>query len=464
VQKSLQQWVEELTQQDLPVFTKTRQALDALANLPDVTGSQISLASLPDPMMVLKAMRIANSGRSQRFAQPILTIEHAVMMNGLSASFNKMLEVPVLQPDQCSEGLLRVLARSCHAASQARDWAQLRLDMNVEEVFIAASLQELGELSLWLFAPQQLSSLPELRRNLGGEVAERELLGFTLDELTLALAAKWNLPPLIASALNPDECKAHARVRLVSLAKKLAFDAEWGWHHAVVLDDIATVAEMLRISPDDAGARIHRVAADTARSRSFPGLRHAATWLPMLPGEWPDEAEQTVAITPDSPFDAAMAEIAAHFDGTLNLNELMKLVLKGMRDGIGLKRLVFALLNHDRTQLQARFVVGTQEDAPLRQFRFDMRSPTLFSKMIAKQQAFWLNDETRPKVQTLLEGDVKRITEASHFFAMTVAVQNKVIGMFYADREDQALSGDAYEQFKQLCTQASVGMAHLAKS
>lgn len=471
MQKTLQEWVDALGQVDLPVFGETRQALITLENTHEVSGAQISAAVLPDPMMVLKVMRMANSGRSNRFAQPILTIEHSVMMVGMSASFGRMLACPVLEEAtalQLRGGLLTAVARACHAACQARDWALLRFDTNVEEVYIAALMQELGEMALWNIAPEQMQQLLALRREYGVAQAEQEVLGFSVDALTLALAGAWSLPPLIASALRPADCESNSRARLVSLARSLARHAERGWYDDTVMGDIAGVAETLRISLDDATARIHRTSAEMARTRAFPGIVPAAAWLPMLPGAWPDEEAVVADAMPAEtgtvdPFHTVMAEISAHMNGTLDLNELMKLVMKGMRDGIGLKRVVFALLSQDRAQLRARFVVGVPEGASLRQFQFDMRLPSLFSKMMGKQQAFWLNDETRPKVQALLDDEIRRITEADQFFVMTVAVHDKVIGMFYADSEQQAMDAGAYDKFKRLCTQTSLGMAHLAK-
>ncbi|OIQ85497.1 HDOD domain protein [mine drainage metagenome] len=462
MQKTLKDWVDVLVQADLPVLEQTRQALRTLEKSPEVAGVQITAATLPDPMMVLKVMRMVNSGRVSGFSQPILTIEHAMMMNGLSASFMKMLSCPVL--DEAAgpvtrAGLMTTAARACHAAYQARDWASMRLDMNVEEVYIAALMQELGEMALWSSAPEQMQALLKRRREVGAELAEQELFGFSLDELTLALAVAWNLPPLIASALRPADCELHPRARMVGVARRLARHAERGWHDEPVLQEVAALAEILRISPDDAAVRIHRTAVAAARHRPFAGVAPAATWLPMLPGPWPEEVEPAAV----DPFGAVMAGIASHLDGTLHLNELMKLVFKGMRDCIGLKRVVFALLTQDRSQLRARFVVGAPEHAPLRQFQFDVRLPTLFGRMMGRQQAFWLNDEVRPKVEGLLDDEIRRTTAVSQFFVMTVAVHGKVIGMFYADRDDAALDADAYGKFKQLCTQASLGMAHLSR-
>ncbi len=474
MQRTLQEWVAILDQIDLPILQGTRESLELLERAgSDVSGAKVAGIVLPDPMLVLRTMRMANSGRGSRFAQPVLTVEHAVMMIGLSASFGRMLAAPTveaaLEPD-VRAGLFGVAARASHAAFQARDWAFRRLDMNVEEVYTAALLQELAAMLLWISAPEQMQALIGLYRRKAREEAEREVFGCTLDSLSLELARAWNLPPLIAAAQQPHECDIHVRPRLVSLARKLARNAERGWYEEALQEDIAGVADALKSSLDETVARVHRVAAEVARTRVFTGASPAACWLPLLSGAWPDDedtGEEVIMPVEAEQQDhcrSAIAQIAAHLDGTLTLNDLMKLVVKGMRDGIKLKRIVFALLTQDRKQLRARFVVGAGEDSPLKQFQFDMGVPDLISKLMEKQQAFWLSDETRPRVQALLGGELLRITEGRPFYVMSVSVHGKTVGMFYADGDDQPLDANGYGMFKTLCTQAASGMAHLAKS
>ena len=480
MKKSLKAWVDDIGRIELPVFEQTLTALVPQKNaLPDASGSKIASIVLPDPFMVLKAMCMANTGRGGRFSQPILTVGHAVMMVGFTPSLDKMLAAPALEkttPPQVRTGLLAVAARAYHAAYHARDWAVMRLDTNVEEVYIAALLQELGAMVMWHVATDAMVELNRRYRKQDRIEAEQAVLGFALDDLTLALLQAWNLPPLISSALRSSECEAHARVRLVALARELARQTERGWYDDDLMLDIAVLAETLRMSVDETLARVHRVAADAARVRTFAGVTPAATWLPMLPGEWPDEeASQSAAPVvpaptdtspPPDPYQHALAQMAAQGNGTLNLNGLMTLVIRGMQQGIGLKRVVFALMTQDRLHLQAKFVVGAGESEALRQFRFALGAPTLISKVLEKQQAFWLNDETRVKVERLLDTEVQRITASRHFFIMSIGVNGKIIGLFYADAGEgnHPLATEAYDKFRKLCGQAAVSMASLAKS
>ncbi|MBU3735560.1 MAG: HDOD domain-containing protein, partial [Methylobacterium sp.] len=234
--KSLQEWESLFSGRDLPVLDETLQTLRVLSgNMGKVSGGDISGAVLPDPLMTLKVMRMANSGRSSRFAQPVTTIEHSVMLLGMTASFDRMLGVVTLSgalPPHAQAGLARTVARALHAADQARDWAVTRLDLNVDEVQIAAMLQELGEFALWTEIPDEMQRLDAERPGSDREAAAQQLLGFRCDELGLLLSRKWNLPPLIASAFLPSECEAHPRARLVAAARNLSRLAEHGWYDA----------------------------------------------------------------------------------------------------------------------------------------------------------------------------------------------------------------------------------------
>ncbi len=481
MKKSLQAWVDELTGFELPVFARTLASLHGLqSEAGNLSGAKIASSVLPDAMMVLKVMRLANSGRRGRFAQPILTIEHSVMMVGLNPVFDRLLVSQSLDsalPDDARSGLVRLASRSFHAAYQARDWSVLRLDMNVEEVYIAAMLQEMGAMCLWCVSPATMVELSHRYKSLPRSEAEEDVLGFTLDEMTLALAKAWNLPPLISSALIPSECDAHVRARLVAIARRMARDTESGWYGETLVEDVATLAEALRLSVDEINAKVHRSAVDCARTCRFDGVTPVAAWLPMLPGPWPDDAQEATAEISTSsisaadpgpaadPFQQALLNLSSHMDGTLTLDKVMMVVVRGMQQGIGLRRIVFALLTQDRKQLRARFVVGAEEGASLRQFNFDLTRPGLFVRLLEKQQSFWLNEEMRPKVAPLLDAHLLETISASQFFAMSVAVHGKVIGLFYADGGDgdHPLEPQQYDQFKQLCTRASQTMGHLAK-
>jgi len=161
-----------------------------------------------------------------------------------------------------------------------------------------------------------------------------------------------------------------------------------------------------------------------------------------------------------------MQEINQHLDGSLNLQQLMSLVMKGMHDGVGLSRVVFALLTPDRSMIKAKFVLGAEADSPLKKFEFDLKSPHLFARLVGKMQGLWLSASNQEKLLPLISPEIRLMIGNGEFYAMSVHVHDKPVGFFYADRRqgDCPLDEKSYEAFKMLCLGAAKGLAHLSSA
>jgi HD-like signal output (HDOD) protein len=444
------------------------QGIRQLQSNPQVSAAQVSAEVLADPMLTLKLMRLANANKRGEFAQRITTAEHAVMMLGLDATFGRLGETPVLErslPPEAAQGLLRCVARACHAAFQARAWALQRLDTSPEEVYVAVLLCHLGEMGLWVLEPERMLHLEKAALRQGWDEAEARTLGCSLETLSGVLANRYHLPPLVTSALQAELPDNQVRPRLVKLAVRLARDCWWGWHDASLTADLERIAEVRRLPLDEVVAQVHCTAVEFARRRTFAGVYPPARWLPMLPGTWPEEAPDVAASPmpqPDAPQDFTDGA-APRRAASLTLHDVVTQAARGMREGIGLKRVVFALLSRDRTTLEAKYMLGVEEGAPLRAFRFGMASRHLFSILMAKPQAIWMTEANRQKYATYLDAEITRITSGHEFFAMSLGVHGRMVGLFYADGDGAALTPAGYERFRQLCMQAATRMAHLAK-
>jgi HD-like signal output (HDOD) protein len=464
--QTIEEWVSQLAPLELPVMRSTLQALKKLQADPNVSAARIATAVLADPMMTLKLMRIVNARRQDEFAQRIATAEHAVMMLGLSATFNQLGATAILEDvleESAQHGLLRAVEKARHAATHARAWAVQRLDTNVEEVYIAALLHGVAEMALWVADAGSMAGVEKASRKLGWKSAQIEAYGFALPELSRVLLERWNMPPLVLDAVRPEATEAHKRPRGVMLANALVRDADVGWYGPAVIADLEEIAEARRMTPDDAAAQAHAQAAEFARRHAFPGVVPAATWLPMLPGEWPEE--QTAPIATSDPFQEVMEAIASKLEGSLTLHDLMVLVMRGMRDGIGLRRIVFALLTQDRSELKAKYTFGAEEGSLLKAFSFNMRDKHLFTALMGKPQAIWMSGDNRVKYAAYLTADILKTTDGHEFFAMSLSVHGKMVGLFYGDRagSGQRLDTASFEKFKALCTEAANSMVQLAR-
>jgi hypothetical protein len=173
-----------------------------------------------------------------------------------------------------------------------------------------------------------------------------------------------------------------------------------------------------------------------------------------------------VCLMPDhAQLQQAVEGIQTHLDGSLDLHEMMTLVLKGMHEGIGLNRIVFALITRDRCFLKAKYVYGAPSDSPLRHFEVNLSKPGLFPRLLDKMQGIWFSSSNAKTLSPMIPPEIHKQIGEGDFFAMSLFVQGKAVGLFYADRKHGACALDehAYLEFKKMCVLASEGLAHLAR-
>lgn len=482
--KSIQEWVQTFKDLDIPVLKKTGQDLLDLSNRSDnLTPPQIAAVVYRDPLMTLRVLRFVNALPRGRLAAEVTTVEHGIMMLGITPFFEQFKNLTYIE-DHLAEnsfafnGLMKVISRAHHAAYQAWDWAIFRNDFKAEEVYIGTLLQSLGEQVFWCFAPEVHEALIDSmrREKLPYLETQQKLLGFQFGQFQMAMASTWKLPEMYIDFMDPKYA-TFPRVIDIRLADSIARRADRGWFQEALLQDIKEVAVLLRQNEDDTVSRIHHNAIVAANQWEMYGVTPAAAWLPMLPGKWPVEnelehhattASATLVTACPVPQPAViqriMDEINEHLDGTLNLQQLMTLVLKGMHDGIGLSRVVFALMTPDRSMVKAKFVLGAEAHSPLRKFEFSLKSPHLFTKLLAKMQGLWLNSSNQAKLLPLLSPEVKQMIGDGEFYAMSVHVHDNPVGFFYVDRRpgNCPLDEHSYEAFKLLCLRAAQGLAHLS--
>lgn len=478
--KSLDEWVAETRLESLPVLRRTALALAWLAkNSDNASVPDIAEIVLHDPLMTLKVIGGVNSrlrGRSE-----VITVQSAVLMLGMPPFFNQFSALQTIE-DTLEEGskeragLLGTMMRAHHAAWQARDLAILRADFKAEEIYVGALLHDMGEMVLWCVAPDvMLKVLKSVRRDrISREEAESKLLGFTLWDFQRTLATAWRLPEMLLDFMDNAKV-AQPRAVMAILGAALARHAAGGWHSPKLLADYEVIAGQFNFSTDEVIAIIHHNAVVQGRHWEAFHVPPAAAWLPMLPGDWPvepdeDEIQEREAAAcllphPDE-LRRVMDEIGTHLDGTLNLHDMVSLVLQGMHQGIGLNRVLFALMTADRSMVRAKYVLGAEEDSPLRNFQFDMATPHLFSRLLGKMQSVWVNASNQANFASLMsDGLCRMIGGNQDFFAMSIFVHERPVGLIYADRRHGSCELDehCYMEFKRLCLRAAQGLAHLAR-
>jgi HD-like signal output (HDOD) protein len=257
-------WVDHFKDIDLPVLRHTVQQLTELREAAETINTR-KLATIieHDPLMTLRVFQLMAKRRGNRQSGEITTVERALVMMGTQNFYDSIESLPIIEQQlkgypKAMLGLLKVIARSRHAARWARDWALLRQNVSFDEITLAALLHDFVEILMWCFAPTLASQTKDRVAATPGRrtsSVQQEMFGASLDDIMIELTTIWGLPPLLRSLLNPDDAET-INVRNVKFAVDLARHTANGWDDAALPDDYRAIESLLHIGHSKLLARI----------------------------------------------------------------------------------------------------------------------------------------------------------------------------------------------------------------
>ena len=258
-------WLLLLSNNSLPVLRQTKRHIeDMRADIDRVDSRELAKVILQDPMMTVRVLAYIQPLHARALRHDITTIAGAIMMAGIEPFFHRFTDLISIEamlkeePPQALLNALQVIRRAQRAADYAQDWARRRHDVNVEEVRIAALLHDLAEILVCCFAPRLgLQMKAEQERNPGkrSTAIQAEILGFTLQELQLALCGIWHLPELLRNLIDEDN-RDLPRERNVSLAVRLARHSAHGWEDPALPDDYRDIGQLFNLTPEAVRERL----------------------------------------------------------------------------------------------------------------------------------------------------------------------------------------------------------------
>lgn len=483
-------WLARLQPGGIPTFRRTQEVLARLAPRREMlTAREIALEVLMDPFATLQLIH-AISEKMQRYGTEVATVEHALMMRGIGAFLDASVGLPVLEEtaagrDPRALATLHALTRRAqHAAWQARDFAVLHSDIHAEEVQVAAILHHLPEMLLWLRAPEAARELNRLRRKAPSCLeAEVAVLGMSLQSFRLELLEAWSIPELTRDLLD-EKFAERSRQTILHACIAIAEHSERGWWDEALMEHYLILAGAENTPVESIIATVHGNAARAARSCDWLPAPTAATWGPMIPGPWPAEEhdeeasskEKTEIPAPPGPaetsdpiicpmpdkaiFRESLKSIETHLDGSLTLNQMSVVILKGLHTGLGLSRILFAMVTPDGERVKSRFTLGIPPEDHLRHFEFSMSGKDLFGQLMGKMQGVWINEGNRERLWPMVDPQLQKLVGDGDFYAMSLFSGSKPVGLIYADRGHGECGLDplTYTDFKMLCLQAARGL------
>ena len=467
----LNAWIERISENELPIFKYTVNAINDVVSKDEASTSDLSRVILRDANLTARVLRLANSATYNVTGSKISTVSRAIVYLGFNLVRDISISLAIIDSllnGKAKEHALQLMAQSFHAAVQARDFAERRGDDASEEVFIAALLRYVGEITFWCVAGEDGEKIIELmeKRGFSEELAQKEILGFTLDQLTVGLTTDWHLSDLLHSAINQPNMD-NPRIRDIVYSLELAEKSKQSWNSKDTLRIANKIAEHVHIDKDNVLTQLHENANKAAEVARLFGASSIIKYLPIEYDDSSDNADEH-SFDANSPIPDPLLQlnILRDLSGILvdkpNFNLILEVILEGIYRGVGLDRTVFAMLVSNRKNIKAKYGLGKDIQEFITRFDFSLLEDNVFSNMIKNSKPLWINDSQNSKFE--VDENIRLALASREFFIAPLIILGKVIGLIYADRQpsNRDLDNESYQSFQHFVQQASQALEYIS--
>src|SRR5690606_25714415 len=324
--RGLDAWMRLLSDKELPTLNAVVRAIRELSEDDESCAEDLTKIILRDADLTSRVLRIANSVHYNRSLNPIKTVSRAIIQLGFVNLRNITLASSLI--DSFLKGkprdlLIQRLARSFHAAVQARAMVGKLDSEKREQVFIAALLRHIGELAI-LASGQAAGETFVQARDANPAEEQRlsqEILGLDINQLNKTLIKEWALGDLVAEACEKGS-KGSVMAQAVNLGNELSDNLHRGLDSPEVKQLCARVGQVCDSSTEQARKQILLMAEEASVIASTYGAERLLNQLPRA-----EELQRKVVEQPRTGY-----EFQSH------LNNIHKLML----DGESLSRIMHA--------------------------------------------------------------------------------------------------------------------------
>jgi len=467
----LKQWVRRLNEEEFPLFAHTARNIASLSADDEASVNELAQVILGDNAMTAKVLRMANSAYYNPSSQRINTVSRAIVLLGFDVVRSIALSISLIDTVLTGgrhDAALGELVKSFHAAIQAKEFSSARHTPNTEEIFIAALLNRLGVVAFWCFPYGKDAALVEAYALTNEPAdAEKEVLGFTLEQLTSALSKEWQLSSLLMGALSHSETR-NKNILDIEWGFRLANSVEQGWDATPVVSVLKEISEDINKSLKAVKEIAYENSQKAMRMIEKFGIQIASQFIPPLPQEAAPGMEE-VEIKPDDVVNLQLdilRELSTMLSEQVDLNTVLGTVLEGIYRSLDMDRVVLALMVKKGTRLESKLALGDDRTRFGKLFSFPLNEKdNVFTHLFALNEPLWMDRKMRADLGPLLTPEIYETIGQVEFFAVPICVAGKPRGVIYADRSltREPLEKHAFLTFRHFCEQANIAFTILGR-
>ena len=441
-QKTPEQWIDFIAQQELPALTSTAKLLDKFANDDVSSLPKLSKAILHDQALSSCLLKVANN--AQRIgANKVTTVSRATVVLGIQTVKNICLTSKVIDSLIKNKNLdieifneiKRLMACSFFAGQLAKMMIPDYSDEIKEEVYLASMLYRIGETAFWCLDDtviKDLNALIALPKH-ECESASFDLLGMNYKDLSVGLAQRWNLGDMLVKSLDHPENRT-TEMKVIYYADKLA---EYIDCPPTIDEFDGLITEISALMDINARQLKHRVGI--VRDRSIELLSsYGADILTENIKPYPKHIDfqstnSTVKVEAVSKEMAILQLINKLTEKTLtntDVNGFMESAIKGVINVFNFDTVSFYLLGGERDALLLRNSSHHPTANPKQSPLIDRLSTTgLLHKLVKQHESYLINNIAAPKYSGLINVELSHLINRGKLILCPVQIEQNTVGM-----------------------------------
>lgn len=447
-------WMRVLMDQDMPTLNAVVREICEHSGSDTCHADELTAIILRDATLTSKVLKIANSIHYNHSFTPIKTVSRGIVQLGFDNVRNIALTTSLV--DGFLTGhfkmlLIECLAKSFHAAVQARALVPLLNHDQKEQVFIAALLRNVGELAL-LASGREVAELFVVRRNQNPADElhlAQSLLGVDIQQLNNGVIKAWALQDLVLYA-GDQKPHSNAISSAITLGVELSRYIHKGLQSPEMLKLYPQVAAMNRISLSAAAAHVRKMAEEAALIAQCYGVN--TTLVKM-------QAESHVSSSAPPPDDHAFQKqlnqlLRLMFEG-VGLAKIFQVSLECLAQGSGIARLGIATVNYTSKTLAFQYVAG-KDTLIWRQHVHigldKLGKQELLYAFLQAQKPLWY----QPAKGKQELGALQALCRNGDILLAPIKIDNRLFAVIYADAAEQQLSARQFEDFQLIGNQLNL--------
>lgn len=455
--RGLDAWMRTLSDQDMPTLNSVVKEICELSEDDDCRTDDLTKIILRDANLTSKVLKIANSIHYNRSFMPIKTVSRGIVQLGFDNLKNITLASSLI--DSFLKGkpkalLIESLAKSFHAAVQARALVPYITGEHKEQVFIAALLRNIGELAL-LSTGREAAEKFVTERNLHPEneaSISREHLGVDINQINRGLIKEWSLGDLVRES-SEDNVRPTTMACAVNIGNDLSKYIHKGVNSPEMEKIYQQMAKLCCITPAAAKLQVAQMAEEASVIAKSYGVEVLLQALPEVNLE--EELIEAPVERTGYEFQQYLNQIhKTMFEGG-DISKIMQLSVTALFEGSGIPRATISMLDYKAKSLDIRYVAGKGTSIWRQTIRIELdklHKGELLHEFLRVQQAVWYQPSEGPKPL----GALAVLAPKGDLMLAPLKIDKRLVAILYADGAEQKLTARQFEDFQLITNQLNL--------